>query len=186
MASSTLGIGRKSAKLLLILLLPPLIPASAAVDKHPTDIEVAVTVFRDWADAYASGDFEQQWRLTDPRIRYWHPLSRWKKRMKAAIRHDGPPDRYDIMDATAVTGEQLPCTEQRHCFRHNVDYILLVIRSTYRKKQPPQPEFAVMARSEEGWRFGGGTFPFRPMGETMVILDEADELYYRGLKRFAQ
>jgi len=66
-----------------------------------------------------------------------------------------------------------------HCFRKDVQYVFILLRSTYETAAPAQPEFVVMAKSEEGWKFGGGTFPDTPMGETSVILDRKDEHRYR-------
>ncbi len=67
----------------------------------------------------------------------------------------------------------------RHCYRRGVQYVVFVLRTTYEKASPGQPEYVAMAKSDEGWRFGGGTFPNRPLGETAVIMTESDESRYR-------
>ncbi len=86
----------------------------------------------------------------------------------------------DVRNSGAVGGSRrgLPCTEQKHCFHKDIRYVAFVIGSKYKTASPPQPEYAVMAWSEEGWRFGGGTFLNRPLGETAVILTEKDERLY--------
>jgi hypothetical protein len=66
-----------------------------------------------------------------------------------------------------------------HCYRKDVQYVFILLRSTYAKAAPAQPEYVVMAKSEEGWKFGGGTFPDTPMGETSSILNRKDEHRYR-------
>lgn len=87
---------------------------------------------------------------------------------------------YEITGSAPVTAAQLPCTEQGHCFRKHLKYYLIMIKSEYAGEKPPQPEYVVMAKSKNTWRFGGGTFPNRPMGETSVILDRQDEARYRA------
>lgn len=131
-----------------------------------------------WLEAYRSGDYRQQWTLTDPRIRRWHDLRRWRGWMKRAARRDGRLDGYAISGRAPAAADQLPCTEQGHCFRGGVDYVLLLVTTGYDRAAPAQPEYAVMALSSEGWRFGGGSILNRPLGETAVILTESDERRY--------
>jgi hypothetical protein len=149
-------------------------PASAT----EADTAAAREALAEWTEAYRTGDFEAQWRLTDPAIRRWWGLRRWEKGMTSASRRTGALVDYAITGATAVTAKSLPCTEQGHCFHDDISYIAFVLSSRYARATPPQPEYVAMAWSNEGWRFGGGTFPNRPLGETAVILTEKDEKVY--------
>lgn len=133
---------------------------------------------RDWLEAFRSGDYRAQWLLTDSRIRRWHNLSRWRNWMREAQKRNGDLLSYAPESGAPVTAAQMPCTEQGHCFRPGVQYILYIMRTEYEKVEPAQPEFAVMAKSDEGWRFGGGTILNRPMGETSVIMTVQDEARY--------
>jgi hypothetical protein len=148
----------------------------AATDE---DLSAARDAFLQWVAAYRSGDFELQWRLTDKRIRHWFDKKRWRSSMSAAQRRNGELERFEILAQAPIDAEQLPCTEQRHCYRRGVRYVIFLVGSGYAAATPPQPEYAAMALSDEGWKFGGGTFPNRPLGETAVILTESDERRYR-------
>lgn len=150
-------------------------------------VEAALAVFSQWVAAFRAGEYEAQWQLVDPRMRYWVKKDRYVKQMRLSARKRGDIEDYSIYAAFPVAAEQIPCTEQRHCFRKGVEYVMFMIHSRYKgRNQPPQPEFAVMSLSEEGWRYGGGTFPYRPMGETSVLLDEVDEARYRRYKQDRQ
>jgi hypothetical protein len=158
--------------------------ASAAQAKEPElataeEIAEAAAIFKDWAEAFQAGDYRAQWLLTDARIRRWHDRKRWKSWMTKAARRNGALQSYTIEATAPVRAKDMPCTENGHCFREGVKYVLFLIRSDYEIAQPPQPEFAVMALSDEGWRFGGGTFLNRPLGETSVIMTVQDERRYR-------
>jgi hypothetical protein len=98
--------------------------------------------------------------------------------MTKARRKDGALTGYAIQAAAPIDAAKLPCTEMGHCYRRGIQYILFIISSTYEKAAPAQPEYVAMSESDKGWRFGGGTFPNRPLGETAVILTEADERRY--------
>lgn len=152
---------------------------SASPALSQAELAEATTQLTAWAEAYRAGDYMAQWRLTDPRIRHWFGPQRWQKKMRDAKWHHGELLGYAITAVAPVTARQLPCTEQRHCYRRGVRYVFFSLRTTYGKAPPPQPEYAVMAWSDEGWRFGGGTFPNRPLGETAVIMTELDELRYQ-------
>ena len=143
--------------------------------------EEALKVFQEWTKAFQAGDYEAQWYKTHHRIRFWQRKSKWARKMKASVAKTGALISFQITGSTPVTAAQLPCTEQGHCFRRHIQYHLFMVKSEYAGETPPQPEFVVMAKSKEGWRFGGGTFPNRPMGETSVILDKKDEARYRKL-----
>ena len=145
----------------------------------PDEIEAAKDQLVQWTTAFQAGDYRTQWRLTDARIRHWHDRKRWKGRMTKAARRDGALLSHEIEAAAPASAEDLPCTEMGHCFRKGVKYVIFVIRSDYEIAEPAQPEFAVMAHSDEGWRFGGGSFLNRPMGETSVIMTVQDERRYK-------
>ena len=158
-------------------------PAPPPVTADPV-IDAARAAFLQWADAFRAGAFRTQWLLTHPGIRYWRSHGRWSRAMRTSQRRTGGLAGFGIDKTLRVRASQIPCTEHGHCFREGVDYVLFTIRSRYYgAKQPPQPEYAVMAMSDEGWRFAGGTFPFRPLGETAVLLDAADERRYRALQK---
>ncbi len=141
-------------------------------------VEAAEAALVVWIEAYRSGDYRRQWTLTDARIRRWHDLPRWRNWMRRAVRRNGQLDAYEISARTPVSAAQLPCTEQGHCFRPGVNYVLVLLTTRYDRATPAQPEYAVMALSAEGWRFGGGSILNRPLGETAVILTESDERRY--------
>jgi len=136
-------------------------------------------VLQQWIEAYREKDYTKQWRLTDSRIRRWHNRKRWRGWMREAQKNNGALLSYMAESGAPVQAEQLPCTEQGHCFRREVQYIIYLIRTDYERAEPGQPEFAVMAKSSEGWKFGGGTILNRPMGETSVIMTTQDEALYR-------
>ncbi len=145
----------------------------------PADLEGALQSANAWLAAYQSGDYLAQWRMTDPRIRHWRDRRRWRDMMKRARRRDGALLSYTISAYSPASSSQLPCTEMGHCFREGVDYVIALIETHYERASPAQPEFFVAARSDEGWRFGGGTILNRPFGETAVIMTVQDERRYK-------
>lgn len=158
--------------------------ASPAASKEPPpaseeEITGALGAFQDWTAAFMAGDYRAQWLLTDRRIRRWHDRKRWKKWMTAAQARNGELKSYTIEAAAPAVAADLPCTETGHCFRPGVQYVLIVIRSDYEKVTPQQPEFAVMSNDDGEWRFGGGAFLNRPLGETAVIMTVQDERRYK-------
>jgi len=157
--------------------------ASARAEETPlantADVEEARAILDQWTAAYQTEDYLTQWQLTDPRIRRWWGKTRWRKAMTKARRKDGKLTAYTIVTADPIDAEKIPCTEMGHCYRRGVQYVIFIIRSTYERAAPGQPEYVAMAKSDEGWRFGGGTFPNRPVGETAVILTESDERRYK-------
>lgn len=158
-------------------------PAPALADEPALatqeEIAAAHAVLAEWTNAFQTGDYRTQWLLTDSRIRRWHDRKRWKGWMTKAARRNGPLHSYEFEAAAPARAEDLPCTEMGHCFRGGVKYVLFLIRSDYEIAEPAQPEFAVMAFSDDGWRFGGGTFLNRPLGETAVIMTVQDERRYK-------
>jgi hypothetical protein len=147
-------------------------------DAGDADLDAAQSGMSAWIGAYQAQDFASQWRLTDPRIRRWFDRQRWTRLLERAFRKNGNLVEYAISDRAATSAAQLPCTEQKHCFRPEVPYVLFLLRTKYAIAEPPQPEFCVMSRSGEGWKFGGGTLLNRPLGETAVIMTHRDELRY--------
>lgn len=154
-----------------------------AADEPPLASEEEVIgaydVLREWTEAFRAGDYDAQWLLTDRRIRRWHNKARWNKKMSEAQQLNGDLLSYFAESGAPIQAEQLPCTELGHCYRRGVQYIIYIIRTDYEKAEPSQPEFVVMAKSREGWRFGGGSFLNRPMGETSVIMTKQDEARYK-------
>ncbi|TNE62031.1 MAG: hypothetical protein EP335_13680 [Alphaproteobacteria bacterium] len=171
---------RATAALLLLLWCAPC-PALADEQKlaSPDEVREAVAVFTDWANAYIAGDYSRQWRLTDPRIRHWKTENRWHKAMRKAVRRDGVLTTVDIRSAGPMPGDKLPCTEMRHCYPTDLTAVVLILDTSYAHAAVKQPEFMVMVQGEEGWRVGGGNFPNRPFGESMVILNSIDERRYQ-------
>ena len=155
----------------------------AYADETPlaTEDEVieAYGVLREWIEAYREKDYNTQWLLTDSRIRRWHNKRRWRGWMSNAQKNNGALVSYMAESGAPIQAEELPCTEQGHCFRRDVQYIIYIMRTEYEDAEPAQPEFAVMAKSGEGWKYGGGTLLNRPMGETSVIMTRQDEARYK-------
>lgn len=143
------------------------------------DVKAAVSVFNRWLTAYQMQEFEEQWNLTHPRIQYWHDKKRWAKTFGKSHRSHGRILSLQVQGAGIVDSATLPCTEMGHCYRPDLKVAVIVLQSTYQKASPKQPETAYMVWTDTGWRYGGGTFPNLPAGETMVILDEQDEKRYR-------
>ena len=143
------------------------------------DFAAARTVLEAWTRAFQAGDYDVQYRLTDPRIRRWINIGRWRKGMTGSNRRTGGLVEYQIAGQSAARGDQLPRTEQGHLHRGDVCYVVFLIHTRYARATAPQPEYAAMSWSQEGWRFGAGTFPNRPLGETAVILTRKDEERYR-------
>lgn len=52
---------------------------------------------------------------------------------------------------------------------------MLVIENTSEKVGVMEKGYVVIANSEDGWKFGGGSLVNRPYGETLGILDRNDE-----------
>lgn len=161
---------------------PPAIPDQQARPATELDLD-AEHLFHEFVAAYRSADYSAQWRLVDPRSRYWFKIRRWNKSMEQSRRRHGALVEVAITHMLSVNAKQLPCTEMGHCYRKGVPYALLMLKTRYEHKQVPQPEFAVLSMSEEGWRWSGGTFPATALGETAVLLDEADDKKFRIMRR---
>lgn len=171
-----------------ILLLMPIIgifllatPPVVAQDDMASDAEVreAYGVFLDWLNAYQAEQYHDQWQLTDRRIRNWWPRERWTDFMRASRRHTGELTSIEVLQAGPIEADTLPCTERGHCYRPGVRYVFLMFRTRYSDVEGELTEYAAMAESGEGWRFGGGNILNRPLGETSVIMTRTDESRYR-------
>jgi len=156
-------------------------PASALPpeDRPPLatqeEVEEAYARLGDWVEAHRTGDNITQRDLTDPRIRAWRPMRTWRRMMNSARRRDGDLLSIDVVGFAPIHAEDIPCTEMDHCHREGVRYVIFFLETEYERASPQQPEYALMAESNEGWRFAGGSFPNRPMLETMAIMTEEDE-----------
>lgn len=172
--------------LMTLILAPALATQSAAAEPvapwpegaSEVDLDAAPSSMASWIEAYQAQDFATQWRMTDPYIRRWFDRRRWSRRLERAFSLNGNVVEHVIVSRAAIGAERLPCTEQGHCFRPDVPYVIFILRTRYEIAAPPQPEFCVMAKSSEGWRFGGGTLLNRPLGETAVIMTRQDERRY--------
>ena len=151
-------------------------PAEAAVSLNDANAHEALI---SWIEAYQTGEYAEQWRLTHPRRRRGRPRRLWNRVMRNAQRNDGALLSYTIGGGAEVIADQLPCSEQGHCYRPGIDYVFFTVQTEYENAAPPQPEYVAMALSGDQWVFGGGTLLNRPFGETSVIMTESDERRYR-------
>lgn len=138
-------------------------------------IAAAERVFDEWILAYQAQDFETQWRLVHPRVRTWYDKKRWRNAMKMSQRKGGELVVIKKDRIEAIPVEEIPCTEMGHCYRKDMQTVVIVTTIEYGKPPSPVQEYAIMANSDEGWRWGGGTILKLPMGETVVILNRRDE-----------
>jgi len=105
--------------------------------------------------------------------------------MRKSIRVNGTLDSYDILAVSAIKPKDLPCSEMGHCYRKDMQVVIIIVNSNYSKIGDMNKEFILMANSENGWMFGGGTFLNTPGGETGGILDRKDErkFKYKGIEK---
>jgi hypothetical protein len=142
------------------------------------EIRKAVETFNTWANFYQRKDYRNHYKLAHPRIKKWKDKKKWHKWMKTNYRKIGPLESYEIVAVAPVTPGVIPCTEMGHCYRRGMQVVMIILTSRYGKIDKPLKEYAVKTNSQQGWRFGGGTFLNRPFGETMLILDRKDERRY--------
>ncbi|MFT5351969.1 MAG: hypothetical protein ACI9MF_002795, partial [Gammaproteobacteria bacterium] len=142
------------------------------------EVEQALKIFGRWIQNYQVSDYARQYELVHPLIQHYKTREKWKKAMRKSQRKNGELLAYEILAAGASTPEEIPCTEMGHCYRKGIEVVLIIINSTYQKIGAKPKEYVVMAKSRQGWRFGGGTFLNIPFGETMTILDRRDERRY--------
>lgn len=153
-----------------------------AVEEAPlaTDEQVkeAYDRFRTWTSLYQEENYLEQYELVHPRIRRWKNFPVWKKAMRKSQHKNGALLKYELVAFGAITPRQIPCTEMGHCYRKGMQTVMIVVNSSYEKIGAKDREYIIMANSDEGWMFGGGTILNIPFGETMGILDRADEKRY--------
>tara|TARA_R110002096_G_scaffold302466_3_gene497381 strand:- start:183 stop:725 length:543 start_codon:yes stop_codon:yes gene_type:complete len=137
------------------------------------EVPAALKAFEKWTGAFLAKDYKTQRAMTHPRIIRWYDKNRWKK-LRNNSKQNGDIVSVKVEKAVSIAPEKIPCTEQGHCYRKNIPVLMFLLQTEYTKNTPPQPEYVVMARSDKGWLFGGGTFPNRPMGETLLIMNQKD------------
>jgi len=157
------------------------------IAKLATADEVAksIEVFKEWTTSYQNKDYKSQFNLVHPRIQKYKKNKIWKRTMSKSLRRNGSLMSYDILAVAATTPDKIPCTERGHCYRKDMQVVIILLNSRYKKIGDKNKEYVIMANSEDGWRYGGGTFLNIPFGETMGILDRHDEkrYEYKGIER---
>ena len=82
-----------------------------------TEAEIsAESRFREFVLAYQGADYLTQWRIVDPRKRYWVKISRWRKAMQQSRRSHGALAEITVTHVLSVDAKQIPCTEMGHCY----------------------------------------------------------------------
>lgn len=142
------------------------------------EVRQALEIFGQWTQNYQISDYAEQYKFVHPLIQHYKTREKWEKAMQKSQRKNGELLGYEIMAAGATTPDKIPCTEMGHCYRKDIQVVLIIINSIYQKIGAKPKEYVVMAKSKQGWRFGGGTFLNIPFGETMTILDRKDERRY--------
>jgi hypothetical protein len=171
--------------LLLILLVLPF--SLAAIEPAPlaTDEQVkqAFARFQAWTSLYQQKNYLEQYDLVHPRIQRYKNFSTWKKAMRKSQGKNGALLDYKLVALSAITPDRIPCTEMGHCYRKDMQTVMIILDSRYKKIGEKNKEYVIMTNSDQGWLFGGGTFLNIPFGETMGILDRVDErkYEYKGL-----
>lgn len=142
------------------------------------EVEQALKTLVLWIQNYQDKNYTEQYKLVHPLIQHYKDKKKWKKAMKKSLRVNGELLDYKILAVGATTPDKIPCTEMRHCYRKDIQVVLIIMNSLYKIFGEKEKEYVVMANSSHGWRFGGGTFLNIPFGETMTILDRRDERRY--------
>lgn len=166
----------------LLLSVAGLLSLSAYAREIPTaelaseaEVEEAFAAFQRWAEYYLDGRYKEQYALIHKRIRKYKTQKSWVSRMRKSVLTNGPLEKIDVIAVGALPPNQIPCTEMQHCYRKDMQTVMIVVNSQYGKIGPMEKEYIIMANSDDGWMYGGGTFLNRPYGETMGILDRKDE-----------
>jgi hypothetical protein len=169
-----------SRLLLLILLIWPFNLAAIETLPLATDEQVkeALGQFQNWTSLYQKKNYLEQYELVHPRIQRYKNYSVWKKAMNKSQHTNGALLEYRVVALGALTTDKIPCTEMGHCYRKDMQTVMIVVNSTYEKIGEKSKEYVIMTNSDQGWLFGGGTFLNIPFGETMGILDRTDEKKY--------
>lgn len=142
------------------------------------EVKQALEIFGQWIQNYRNLDYAGQYELVHPLIQHYKTRKKWEKAMQKSQQKNGELLDYEIIAAGTTTADKIPCTEMGHCYRKDIQVVLIFINSTYQKIGAKPKEYVVMAKSKQGWRFGGGTILNIPFGETMTILDRKDERRY--------
>lgn len=166
--------------LYLVILLLPL--NAMAIEESPLasddQVRQALSRFQEWIRLYQKENYLDQYELVHPRIQRYKNYPVWKKAMSRSQHKNGPLLEYELVALSAITPGDIPCTEMGHCYRKDMQTVIIIVNSRYEKIGEKNKEYVIMANSEEGWMFGGGTILNIPFGETMGILDRADEKKY--------
>jgi len=146
-------------------------------------VRQALSRFQEWTRLYQQENYLEQYELVHPRIQRYKNYPVWKKAMSRSQHKNGSLLEYELVALSAITPGDIPCTEMGHCYRKGMQTVIIIVNSRYEKIGEKNKEYVIMANSEEGWMFGGGTILNIPFGETMGILDRADEkkYEYKGL-----
>jgi hypothetical protein len=150
-------------------------PAPLATDE---EVKQAFEQFQRWTGRYQEGDYLQQYELVHPRIQHYKKYPNWKKAMRKSQHTNGALLNYEVIAVGPITPAKIPCTEMGHCYRKDMQTVMIIVNSSYEKIGMKDREYIIMANSDQGWLFGGGTFLNIPFGETMGILDRFDEKRY--------
>lgn len=161
--------------------------AAARINPPPlatgAEVAMAVAAFEEFTNRYLQGDYASQYELVHRRIRKFKTEKSWVSRMRKSVLNNGPLEGFEVIAIGAIEAEKIPCTEMGHCFRKDMQTVMIVLNSQYAKAGARDKEYVVMANSDDGWRFGGGSFLNRPYGETLAILDRKDERAARYKRR---
>ena len=175
---------RVALPILFLMILPyKLVAFETAPLATDEQVKQAFRQFQTWTVLYQKNDYLQQYELVHPRIQRYKAYRVWKKAMKKSLHKNGALLEYEVIARDAISPARIPCTEMGHCYRKDMQTVMIIVNSLYEKLGEKSKEYIIMTNSEEGWLFGGGTFLNVPFGETMGILDRVDEkrYEYKGL-----
>jgi hypothetical protein len=168
-----------AALILSLLILPfklmAIEPAPLANDEQ---VDQAFGQFQTWTKLYQQNEYLQQYELVHPRIQRYKNYGTWKKAMRKSLHKNGALLEYKVVALGAITPAKIPCTEMGHCYRKDMQTVMIIVNSFYENLGEKPKEYIIMTNSDNGWLFGGGTFLNIPFGETMGILDRFDEKRY--------
>jgi len=148
-------------------------------------VQQAFKVFEQWTQFYQQKHYYKQHDLVHPRIQTYWDKHRWKKIMRKSQRKNGALESYEILAISPIKPANIPCTEMGHCYRKDMQVVIIIVNSHYKKIGDMNKEYILMANSADGWRWGGGTFLNTPGGETAGILDRNDvkRYQYKGIEK---
>lgn len=152
-------------------------PSTSVPLATPEQVEQAYSVFKEWTELYQQEEYAKQHKLNHPRT--GTPKRLWIKLHAKSTRKNGKLISYDTLAVSALHTSQLPCTEMGHCYRKDMQVVIIFVNSHYENIGDKNKEFIIMANHRDGWGWGGGTFLNRPFGESIVIMDRADVNKYK-------